>query len=86
MFIKKWCPELEKLPIEYLHQPWRQTPMEALFNDFKIGEDYPTPIIHLRQASIAAKDRLWQYRERKDVQKAIPAIIKRHVNVSATKN
>ena len=78
-FIKKWCPELEKLPIEYLHTPWEQTPMEALFNDFKLGEDYPEPMIDLTQASKEARERLWQYRERTDVKRAINNIIKKHV-------
>ncbi|MDN3376935.1 MULTISPECIES: deoxyribodipyrimidine photo-lyase [unclassified Pseudoalteromonas] len=81
-FIKKWCPELEKLPIEYLHEPWQQTPMEALFNDFKIGEDYPEPMVDLTKASKEARDRLWQYRERVDVQRAIPAILKAHVSIT----
>ncbi|OUS72566.1 deoxyribodipyrimidine photolyase [Pseudoalteromonas sp. A601] len=81
-FIKKWCPELEKLPIEYLHEPWQQTPMEALFNDFKIGEDYPEPMVDLTKASKEARDRLWQYRERVDVQRAIPAILKALVSIT----
>ena len=78
-FIKKWCPELEKLPIEYLHQPWEQTPMEALFNDFKLGEDYPEPMLDLTTASKEARERLWQYRERPDVKRAIGKILKKHV-------
>ena len=78
-FIKKWCPELEKLPIEYLHQPWEQTPMEALFNDFKLGEDYPEPMLDLTAASKEARERLWQYRERADVKRAIGKILKKHV-------
>ena len=81
-FIKKWCPELEELPIEYLHQPWEQTPMEALFNDFKLGEDYPEPMLDLTQASKEARERLWQYRERSDVKRAIHAILKKHVAIT----
>lgn len=83
-FIKKWCPELEKLPIEYLHQPWQQTPMEALFNDFKLGVDYPEPMLDLTAASKAARERLWQYRERADVKRAIGSILKKHVGVTRT--
>lgn len=81
-FIKKWCPELEKLPIEYLHQPWEQTPMEALFNDFKLGEDYPEPMLDLTTASKEARERLWQYRERSDVKRAIGKILKKHVAIT----
>eukprot|EP01093_Parvamoeba_rugata_P011874 TRINITY_DN3347_c0_g1_i1.p1 TRINITY_DN3347_c0_g1~~TRINITY_DN3347_c0_g1_i1.p1 ORF type:complete len:506 (-),score=82.69 TRINITY_DN3347_c0_g1_i1:1357-2874(-) len=81
-FIKKWCPELEKLPVEYLHKPWEQTPMEALFNDFKLGDDYPAPMIDLTKASKEARERLWQYRERIEVKRAIPAILKKHVSIA----
>ncbi|MBQ4832152.1 deoxyribodipyrimidine photo-lyase [Pseudoalteromonas sp. MMG010] len=85
LFIKTWCRELTKLPVEYLHQPWQQTPMEALFNDFKLGEDYPLPMIDLTQASKKAKQRLWQYRERPDVISAIAQILKKHVNMHNSK-
>jgi deoxyribodipyrimidine photo-lyase len=83
-FIKKWCPELEKLPIEYLHEPWLQTPMEALFNDFKLGDDYPEPMLDLTTASKEARERLWQYRDRIDVKHAIPKILKKHVGPTRT--
>ncbi|TMS83055.1 deoxyribodipyrimidine photo-lyase [Pseudoalteromonas sp. S554] len=89
-FIKKWCPELEKLPIEYLHEPWEQTPMEALFNDFKLGEDYPEPMLDLTLASKDARERLWQYRDRPEVKRAIGKILRKHVaitpNTSKVKN
>jgi deoxyribodipyrimidine photo-lyase len=58
--------------------------MEALFNDFKLGEDYPEPMLDLTQASKQARERLWQYRERADVKRAIPNILKKHVGLTRT--
>ena len=57
--------------------------MEALFNDFKLGEDYPEPMLDLTAASKAARERLWQYRERADVKRAIGSILRRHVAITA---
>ncbi len=53
--------------------------MEALFNDFKLGEDYPDPMLDLTTASKEPRERLWQYRERPDVKRAIGKILKKHV-------
>ncbi|TQV73130.1 deoxyribodipyrimidine photo-lyase [Aliikangiella marina] len=78
-FIRQWLPELSKCPVEYLHQPWLQPPMEAIFNGFKLGQDYPEPIIEINTATKTARDRLWSYRKREDVQKAIPEILGLHV-------
>lgn len=79
MFIKTWCPELKDLPIEDLHQPWLQPPMEALFNDFKLGEDYPEPMVDLEQAAKQARDRLWSFRERDDVKQGTKVVLQKHV-------
>ncbi|MGX1112432.1 deoxyribodipyrimidine photo-lyase [Pseudoalteromonas sp. MBR-15] len=79
IFIKTWCPELSNLPIEYIHQPWQQPPMEALFNNFKLGEDYPEPMVDLTQAAKEARERLWAFRERDDVKHGARAVLKKHI-------
>jgi deoxyribodipyrimidine photo-lyase len=78
-FIRLWCPELTNLPNEYIHQPWQQPPMEAIFNDIILGRDYPEPMIDLTQASQTARDRLWSYREQPQVKQHISAVLIRHV-------
>ena len=40
IFIRRWCPELAPVALEYLHEPWRQPPMEAIFCGF--GEELNT--------------------------------------------
>ncbi len=40
-YVKKWIPELNNVPKKFIHKPWEYT--ESL--DFKIGRDYPAPIV-----------------------------------------
>jgi len=79
-FIRLWCPELTNLPNEYIHQPWLQPPMEAIFNDLILGRDYPEPMIDLTLASQIARDRLWSYRDQPQVKRHIAAVLGRHVS------
>ncbi|WP_404340722.1 deoxyribodipyrimidine photo-lyase/cryptochrome family protein [Pseudoalteromonas mariniglutinosa] len=79
VFIRTWCKELAKLPNEYIHQPWLQPPMEALFNDFKLAEDYPEPIVDLDQTAKQARARLWSFRDRDDVKKEAKHVLAKHV-------
>jgi deoxyribodipyrimidine photo-lyase len=45
-YVRKWCPELSKLPDAWLHQPW-QAPAAVLTKaDVKLGRDYPEPIVN----------------------------------------
>lgn len=78
-FIGQWCPELENLPNELLFEPWKLTAMEELMYELKVGIDYPTPIVDIKQTYRTASDRLWSWRKRPDVKREAKRILKRHV-------
>ena len=63
LFIKKWCPELNKIPINFLHEPWKMTPMDQSFCGVIIGKDYPSPIVDLGQTRKFASDILWAMKD-----------------------
>jgi len=48
-YVKKWVPELESLSKKFIHKPWE-------FNDkkFKLGRDYPFPIVKHEEARTKA--------------------------------
>ena len=48
-YVKKWVPELKNLPKKFIHKPWE-------FNDekFKLGRDYPYPIVKHAEARLKA--------------------------------
>jgi len=44
-FVRKWVPELSKVPSEFIHQPWEAPPMVLAASGVVLGETYPQPII-----------------------------------------
>ncbi len=49
-FIRRYVPELAKVPTRYIHQPWRMSVMEQAMCGVLIGRDYPAPIVDHAQA------------------------------------
>ena len=45
-YIRKWVPELEEVPDEHIHKPYKMNELEQNNCDVQIGEDYPSPIVN----------------------------------------
>jgi deoxyribodipyrimidine photo-lyase len=53
-YVRRWVPELGKLPSKYLHAPWT-APREVLERaGVRLGENYPRPIVDHAKARAAA--------------------------------
>ena len=56
-YVRRWVPELAKLPGEYLHKPW-EAPMDVLAEaGITLGRQYPHPVVdhaEAREAALAA--------------------------------
>jgi deoxyribodipyrimidine photo-lyase len=59
-YIRRWIPELKRVPITSLHAPWEMSPHEQQTAGCVIGRDYPAPIVHHEEAR---KRTLARYRE-----------------------
>lgn len=44
-FIRKYLPELVRVPDRHIHAPWRVSPLEQQACGAVIGRDYPAPIV-----------------------------------------
>jgi len=53
-YVRKFVPELKKIPLTYLFSPW-EAPQSLLDQfDIRLGKTYPKPIIDLRQSRLEA--------------------------------
>ncbi|NEV93641.1 deoxyribodipyrimidine photo-lyase [Psychroflexus sp. YR1-1] len=59
-FILKYIPELRSIPLEFIHEPWKLTPMEQDMYGFQLGKDYPKPIVDLEASRQFASDSIWK--------------------------
>ena len=78
VFIKKWCPELSNLSINFIHEPYLMTILDMQFNDFELGKDYPKPIVDIKTNRKKASDILWNLKKNSVVQKESYRILKKH--------
>lgn len=50
-YIKRYIPELRRLPNKFIHQPWLAPLDIQEYHDCIIGQKYPSPMIDLARAS-----------------------------------
>ncbi|MEE2758014.1 MAG: FAD-binding domain-containing protein [Myxococcota bacterium] len=62
-FIKRWVPELEAVPNEYIAEPDKMPATVQLSAGCVIGRDYPAPLVSHRAAVAAAKKRIYALRK-----------------------
>ncbi|ULC58614.1 deoxyribodipyrimidine photo-lyase [Flaviramulus sp. BrNp1-15] len=81
-FIKKWVPELKNLDTVFIHQPYLMTELEQQFYNFKLGIDYPKPIVDVNITRKKATDTLWNMRDDALVKKERLRILKKHTTAN----
>lgn len=77
-FIKIWVPELAHLDLTFIHEPYLMTPLETELYNFKLGKDYPFPIVDIKGRRQYASSVLWSLKKSKYVQKDNKRILARH--------
>jgi deoxyribodipyrimidine photo-lyase len=50
-YVRLWLPELQKVPTNFIHQPYLLSAEQQVQFNCKIGEDYPSPVIPKNKSS-----------------------------------
>jgi deoxyribodipyrimidine photo-lyase len=78
LFIRRWVPQLARVPLPYLAEPWTMpAPVQALAG-CRIGQDYPAPIIEEKSALRTAKERMYGLRQQEQARQEASAVQARH--------
>ena len=85
VFIKKWCPELENLPVNFIHEPYLMTTLDMQFNNFELGVDYPKPIVDIKENRKKASDILWNLKKNPLVREESFRILQKHTITDRSK-
>jgi deoxyribodipyrimidine photo-lyase len=55
-YVRRWCPELSKLPDKFIHAPWKADAETLKAAGITLGKSYPKPIVDHDAARKAALD------------------------------
>lgn len=53
-YVRRWCPELARLPARFIHQPWAAPESVLQMAGVRLGETYPRPIVDHAKARAEA--------------------------------
>ncbi len=53
-YVRRWCPELARLPARFIHQPWSAPETVLHAAGVRLGESYPRPVVDHAKARAEA--------------------------------
>ena len=77
-FIRKWVPELAKLPTPFVLEPWSMTALEQEAYGCVLGKDYPNTIVTTKETYKHASNILWHMKRNPNVRRESKRILAMH--------
>ena len=77
-FIRQWIPALRRVPLPFLHEPWRMGALEQAAAGCRLGSDYPLPLVDHLNAARRARERIYAVRRSAAFRQEAEAIQERH--------
>ncbi|MFP4075623.1 MAG: FAD-binding domain-containing protein, partial [Halochromatium sp.] len=53
-YVRRWCPELAKLPDQLIHRPWQAPESLLAACGVRLAREYPAPIVDLKTSRVEA--------------------------------
>ncbi len=78
VFIRTYVPELARLPDAWLAEPHLTPPLIAAAAGFRVGIDYPLPIVEEREAVRLAKERVYAIRRKASSRTEAQTVYEKH--------
>ena len=80
VFIRRWLPALERVPLAWLHEPWTMPPEVQRASGCVIGRDYPAPVVDHAAAAREAKAKVHAVRRGEAFAAEKRAVMVRHAS------
>ncbi len=73
VFVRRWVPELRRVPSDLVHEPWRWEGAPSL-----LGKSYPFPIVDHLTAAKSARQKVWAVRSQPEYRTIARDIQQKH--------
>lgn len=84
IFVRRWLPNMRKVPDGWLFEPWLMSPLLQTLNSLHVGNDIPLPVVDLASATREAKQRLYARRKNPEVKAGKQSVLEKHGSRSGT--
>ena len=78
LFLRQWLPELARVPVVHLHEPWTMPISTQASAGCVLGIDYPLPLVDPAAAAREAKQRIWARRQEPGFRELAATVLQTH--------